>query len=221
MLVLTILMSNAGLASAAPISIESGTLSAAVNHDFEEHFSLRAPQFAITGGGGGYDAPATRFVPRLGLPTDFGGTTTVSSNFHICQSCAGVPFAVQFNGVTFAEPTFEYSGTFHFSSVILNTKPGPDSAPFSFSGSLVGRNVATGQEVFNLLLDGTGVLRTSFGDLGNGALDMRAFEFDFAASVPEPSTWFLIASGIILLLGRRVVTHSSSRKHRYTSRNVC
>ena len=212
MFVITILMSNAGLANAIPITIQSGTLSAAVNNDFEEHFSLQAPGFAITGGGGGYDAPATRFVPQLGSPTDFGGTTTITSNSHVCESCGGIPFAVQLNGVTFAEPTFKYSGKFNFSSVIPNTQPGPASAPFSFTGSLVGQNAATGQEVFNLLLDGGGVLRTSFTFMGGGALDMRSFEFDFApipfAPIPEPSTWLLLVSGIIVLLLVRL-----SRRH--------
>ena len=203
MFAIAILISNSGLANAIPITIQSGVLSAAVGNDFEEHFSLQAPGFAITGGGSGYVSPATLVVPHIGAPTDFGGTTTVTSNFRVCESCGGIPFAVQLTGVTFAEPTFIYSGKFNFSSVIPNTQSGPALAPFSFTGSLVGQNAATGQEVFNLLLVGGGVLRTSFINIGGGELDMRSFEFDFA-SVPEPSTWLLLGSGLVgLVLCRR------------------
>jgi hypothetical protein len=101
-------------ASVEAITIESGFLSAQVVSDFEEHFVLNGPEFSISGGGAGYDSPITLFLSHIGSPTDLGGTTEVTSDRHVCQSCGGVPFEVQLKGVTFSEPGFKYSGQFNF-----------------------------------------------------------------------------------------------------------
>ncbi len=181
--------------AAETISIDSGFLGARLPDDFSGPFSLTAPDFSIRGG-----TFVTRFgyPVRAGFPADLNPTFFVSSAPGSCFGpCGPRSFQVELHGATFSEPHFRYSGQFNFSSLIPSVQTGNNTVPFAFSGNLLGRNVASGQEVFNLALTGGGMATINVRTLGFSS-EVFSFAYNFEP-IPEPSTLFLLASGLTAL----------------------
>lgn len=185
----------------ATIQITSGEIGAVETSDFMANGSLSGPGFSmsVSGNPAGCGPCASIEPPHVLFQNN------LNSVVHLFGRVPPRPNLPAPTDFVYQGDPYAISGEAALSA-ITPTVPlttNPLSTTFILSGTMVGQNLRTGTFVtFDVVGDGT----TSAFFIGMPPVysDVREISLAFQA-IPEPSTWLLILSGLVTLIGAKAI----------------